>query len=267
MNHPWKLILFWTPRALCVLFAPFLSIFALDVFDEGFGFWKTIVALFMHLIPTWIVLAVLAISWRWGLMGTLLCSALGAFYVIYFWGRFHWSAYVLISGPLFLISALFLIDWLSRPGSGRTERAGSLSVVPAPEDKAAIDAAEPEGGAQDGLDPSGSRSLCDMVQVEIRIGAVMDCGRNDLLLQNLHAGGGLDRRGSAKAVADRALDRAHRKLPGVAAEDLLDGSGLDQVIDHGACAMGVVVVDLVGTHTGRFEGRRHAPGDGREMGK
>ena len=51
--------------------------FALDVFDEGLGFWRTVFALFMHLVPTWIVLAVLAVSWRWGLVGVILFAALG----------------------------------------------------------------------------------------------------------------------------------------------------------------------------------------------
>jgi hypothetical protein len=30
---------------LCILFAVFLSLFALDVFDEHLGFWKTLLAL------------------------------------------------------------------------------------------------------------------------------------------------------------------------------------------------------------------------------
>ena len=71
MEIPWKPLLFWTPRVLCLLFAVFLSLFALDVFNEGYGFWKTILALFMHLVPTSIVLAVLAISWRWEWAGAL----------------------------------------------------------------------------------------------------------------------------------------------------------------------------------------------------
>jgi len=114
MEIPWKPLLFWTPRVLCLLFAVFLSLFALDVFSEGYGFWKTILALFMHLIPTWIVLAVLAISWRWEWAGALLFACLGAWYVISTWGRMHWSTYVVISGPLFLVGAMFLIDWVYR---------------------------------------------------------------------------------------------------------------------------------------------------------
>jgi hypothetical protein len=105
-------VLFWTPRALCLLFAVFLSLFALDVFGEGRGPWGTLVALFMHLIPTWIVLIVLAISWHREWAGAILFAALGVRYLVMAWGRFHWSAYVVISGPLFLVGTLFLIDWL-----------------------------------------------------------------------------------------------------------------------------------------------------------
>ncbi len=109
-----KRILFWCPRILCLLFALFLSMFALDVFGENYGFWETILALFMHLIPTWIVLVVLAFCWRWEWIGGILFPALGVFYLITFWGRFHWTVYVVISGPLFLLSLLFLANWWYR---------------------------------------------------------------------------------------------------------------------------------------------------------
>ena len=112
MRTPLEKLLFWMPRLLGLSFALFLTLFALDVFGEGYGFWKAILALFMHLIPTWIVLIVLAIAWRWEWVGAVVFAALGVFYLIMAWGRFHWSAYVVISGPLFLVGTLFLIDWL-----------------------------------------------------------------------------------------------------------------------------------------------------------
>jgi hypothetical protein len=112
MNAPTKQFLFWTPRILCLLFAGFISLFALDVFDEGYGFWKTLLALAVHLIPTWIVLIVLVISWRRGWVGGILFAALGALYLVNCWGRFHWSTYALISGPLFLMGLLFFLGWL-----------------------------------------------------------------------------------------------------------------------------------------------------------
>ena len=114
MKRPVKRLLFWTPRILCILFAVFVSLFALDVFGEGYGFWGTMLALLMHLIPTFVILIVLAISWRWEWVGGIMFIALGVLYLVMSWGRFHWSAYLLISGPLFLVGVLFLINWLYR---------------------------------------------------------------------------------------------------------------------------------------------------------
>lgn len=114
MRAPVKRLLYWTPRILCILFAAFLSLFALDVFGEGYTFWETVVALLMDLIPTGIVLIVLAIAWRWEWVGAVLFLALGAWYLVTAWGHFHWSAYLMISGPLFLVGVLFLINWLYR---------------------------------------------------------------------------------------------------------------------------------------------------------
>jgi hypothetical protein len=109
-----KRILFWMPRILCLLFAVFISIFALDVFGAGYGFWETIVALIIHLIPTALVLIALAIAWRWEWIGAVLFFALGASYLIVAWGKFTWITYLLIAGPSFLAGALFLVNWLLR---------------------------------------------------------------------------------------------------------------------------------------------------------
>lgn len=56
--------LFWAPRALCTLFIAFVSLFALDVFGEGQGFWRTLVDLMMHFIPSFVMLAALVVAWR-----------------------------------------------------------------------------------------------------------------------------------------------------------------------------------------------------------
>jgi hypothetical protein len=111
---PGQQLLYWSPRALCIVFAGFISMFALDVFGEHRGLWNTILALLMHLIPTAIILIVLAVSWKWEWVGGVLFSALGVLYLVRFWGRFHWSAYVFISGPLFLVGILFSANWACR---------------------------------------------------------------------------------------------------------------------------------------------------------
>jgi hypothetical protein len=114
MNARAKSILFWTPRVLTVLFAVFISIFALDVFGEGYGFWGTLFALMMHLIPTALVLLTLALAWRWEWIGTVTFNALGVLYIVTMWGRFPLSVYFTIAGPLFVIGALFFMSWISR---------------------------------------------------------------------------------------------------------------------------------------------------------
>ena len=114
MKTPLRGLLFWVPRILGLLFAAFISLFALDVFEANRGFWETAVALLMHLVPTAILLAILAVAWRWEWIGGLLFPALGALYIAMAWGRFPWPTYAIIAGPLFLMGGLFLAAWLGQ---------------------------------------------------------------------------------------------------------------------------------------------------------
>ncbi len=114
MNTSTKRLFFWAPRILGILFALFSSLFALDVLGEGYGFWETILALLIHLVPTYIVVIALIVAWRWEWVGAILFSALAVFYVAWTWGRFPWVAYLAISGPLALVGVLFLVDWAYR---------------------------------------------------------------------------------------------------------------------------------------------------------
>jgi hypothetical protein len=114
MNTGIKHVLFWSPRVLCILFAMFLSLFALDVFNEGYGFGETICALLIHLVPVYIVVIALIIAWRWEWIGAILFIAFALFYLVLSWGRLHWGAYLAISGPLVLLGVLFMLNWIYR---------------------------------------------------------------------------------------------------------------------------------------------------------
>jgi len=114
MKKPLPQILFWTPRILGILFAVFTSVFALDVLGEGYGFWETVLAFGMHLIPTGILLVILLLAWRWEWIGGILFPGFGILYVVTAWGRVHWSAYLVISGPLILDGVFFLVNWRYR---------------------------------------------------------------------------------------------------------------------------------------------------------
>jgi hypothetical protein len=114
VKKPARPILFWTPEVLGLLFAAFLSLFALDIFGQGYGLWETAVGLFMHLLPVWAILIALAIAWRWEWLSGILFIGFGAWYLLTSWGKLGWPTYLIIAGPAFLIGALFLIDWRYR---------------------------------------------------------------------------------------------------------------------------------------------------------
>jgi hypothetical protein len=114
MSKTMQRILFWTPRILTIVFTAFISIFALDVFGQGYTFWETVVALMMHMIPTLLILIALTVAWRWEWVGRVLFIALGVFYIASMWGRFPLSVYVVIAGPAFVVAGLFLVNWFYR---------------------------------------------------------------------------------------------------------------------------------------------------------
>ncbi len=104
-------ILFWPPRVLGLLFAAFVSMFALDVFGAGYNAWETLIALLMHLRYTFVLLAALIIPRRWEWLSGVFFWSFAAWYLTAFWGQFDWLAYLLLAGPPIVIGALFLIDW------------------------------------------------------------------------------------------------------------------------------------------------------------
>jgi hypothetical protein len=115
-RNPAQQLLYWAPRALCIAFALFISLFALDVFGEGQGFWATVLALLIHLIPTFLVLLILAISWRREWIAGVLFIVLAALYVSWAWNKPFGvlSTFLLMSGPLVVTGLLFLLNWYYR---------------------------------------------------------------------------------------------------------------------------------------------------------
>jgi len=110
--------IFWAPRILSIILIAFLSLLAVDVFDEHLGFWRTALALGMHLIPSIVLLVALLVAWRREWIGAVLYAAAGLLYVL--WSgfvprmvplsvRFSWM--LVVAGPAFVIAGLFLFNW------------------------------------------------------------------------------------------------------------------------------------------------------------
>jgi hypothetical protein len=104
--------LYWAPRVLTILFAAFISIFALDVFDGNKSLGQTLLALAIHLIPTALVVLVLVLAWRREWVGAVAFCGLGMLYAV--WARQHPQWILVIGGPLFLVGGLFLAGWLAK---------------------------------------------------------------------------------------------------------------------------------------------------------
>lgn len=110
--------LLWAPRVLGLLFAAFVSLFALDVFAEGHTFGETLLALAHHLLPTALILLAVLLGWRWPWAGALSFMALAAAYGLMIGHHFRWDWFALIGGPALLTAVLFGVDtlrhWLTR---------------------------------------------------------------------------------------------------------------------------------------------------------
>jgi hypothetical protein len=114
MNVRLQRLLFWTPRILGILFASFLSLFALDVFSEGQGLGEVILPLLIHLVPVYVVVIALIVAWRWPVVGAIVFPALAVCYVFMSRVRFHWAVYVTIPVPLVILGVLFFLNWKYR---------------------------------------------------------------------------------------------------------------------------------------------------------
>ena len=108
---------FLAPRVLAILFILFVSMFALDVFGEGRGFWQTLTALAIHLIPSFVMLAALVVAWRWEWAGAVLFAACGMFF--FHIVRGPWWGKSLFASPCFLTAWLLLLSWRGKRAQQR----------------------------------------------------------------------------------------------------------------------------------------------------
>lgn len=99
--------LYWSPRGLAILYILFLAIFALDVFIPNQTLSYYLVAFFMHLIPNFILLILLLISWKNEKLGSLLF--LLSYVILLIWSRSLFGIQTLLFSPLLIISLLFFL--------------------------------------------------------------------------------------------------------------------------------------------------------------
>lgn len=70
-------IFHWLPRIFCILAILFISLFAADAFAPGLTIWQQLRGFLMHLIPSFVLLFLLIIAWKWELIGGIIFTIIG----------------------------------------------------------------------------------------------------------------------------------------------------------------------------------------------
>jgi hypothetical protein len=113
-------MLYWSPRVLCLLAIAFVSLFALDAFDPRLTIWQQIGGFLIHLIPSFVLLAMLVVAWRWEMAGGMLFILVGL--VTSYWVYMHnfrmnhsvWMSLgiiAMITIPFIVVGLLFIAHY------------------------------------------------------------------------------------------------------------------------------------------------------------
>ena len=102
----------WILRILLILMILFWALFSLDVFEENQGFWNILVAFLMHNVPSFLMIFILIVAWKWehiGGMLLMLCIFGFAIFFIVRSGQFSYGTLIMVGIP-FLIGAMFVVN-------------------------------------------------------------------------------------------------------------------------------------------------------------
>lgn len=123
-------ILHWTPRIICILAILFISMFAADSFSPELTFWQQIAGFIMHLIPSFILIALLIVAWKWeyigGIFFIVIALGLSPFVFMLNYNRNHSVGMSLgiilaITFPFVVVGALFIIShYMKKKESSKT---------------------------------------------------------------------------------------------------------------------------------------------------
>jgi len=116
-------LLHWAPRILSILAILFISVFSLDAFHAGMPLKDQILDWLMHMIPSFVLIIILVVAWKWENIGGMIFLSLGIAFTPYlFWGNYShnhsiWLSLVIIltiTFPFILVGVLFIISHYTR---------------------------------------------------------------------------------------------------------------------------------------------------------
>jgi prolipoprotein diacylglyceryltransferase len=113
-------VLYWTARILGILAILFISLFSLDSFSSERNFWQNTTAFLLHLIPSFVLLALLIIAWKWekvgGIVLTIFGFAFSIFIFVFNLKRNHFPVMtcllqtLVVASPFVLAGILFILS-------------------------------------------------------------------------------------------------------------------------------------------------------------
>jgi cell division protein FtsW (lipid II flippase) len=112
-------ILHWAPRLLCVLAIGFISLFALDAFDQENTLGEQLADFLMHMIPSLVLSTFLLLAWKWEKIGGVIFILIGLIFTpIIFLHNYRmnnsiWislSVILMITIPFVIVGILFLLS-------------------------------------------------------------------------------------------------------------------------------------------------------------
>jgi hypothetical protein len=110
----------WTARILCILAILLVSMFALDAFEPGHSVWHQLLAFVIHMIPSFVLIVLLIIAWKWERIGGILLAVAGLAFGLFLFrtNRMHYltllsfvSTVMALVFPFLLSGVLFIISY------------------------------------------------------------------------------------------------------------------------------------------------------------
>lgn len=99
----------WLPRILAIIFIIFISLFALEAFSGGATFPNAIMPFLGQLIPSFILIIILILSWRRSAVSGWIFILAGVAFMFYFNSYRFLTSFLIISLPPIIIGVLFLL--------------------------------------------------------------------------------------------------------------------------------------------------------------
>jgi len=112
-------VLHWLPRIICIMGILFISMFSIDALNSELTIWQQIWSLSMHLIPSFVLILLLLLSWKRELIGGIIFMIIGlGFSPIIFIHNFKmnqsiWMSLGVISVitiPFAIVGVLFILS-------------------------------------------------------------------------------------------------------------------------------------------------------------